>query len=287
MGERPMMKMLSLLLVLIMTVSCLEKKEKGALFLTDKSEETNTFVSNPIVDELERRIRLLEEKDLEWKEIQGEALESFEGIKKIVRKKCYDCHDSDTKLPFYGRPLPSINPVNRHQVEGLEALDMAAKFPLSSKGSNNQLALLAAFRNSVVEKSMPLKSYLLVYPFRRIKKKDQKKLLAWIDPLVERIKGFEEKYAEVIIDPSPQGMAKRVFSGKCFRCHANGISKGGFGGMEDMEALKNSKYVDLDNPTNSELYTISLSQEMPPNKKEALTEEELQTVLTWIQALED
>ncbi len=263
--------------------SCFKSKEKGALFVSDKTGQSNSFTPTPLVDELSRRIQLLEDKERDWKEIKDGALIDYKKIEKIVRKKCYDCHDSDTQLPFYGRPLPSINPINRHQVEGLEALDLAAKFPLSSKGSQNQIALLSAFRNSVVEKSMPLKSYTLVYPFRKIKKKDQKKLLAWIDPLLEKIKNFEEKYAEVLIDPTPAGRAKKVFAGKCFRCHANGISKGGFGGMQDLESLKKSKYVNLEYPTESEIYTISLSKQMPPNLKEALSEQELQDVLEWIQ----
>jgi len=263
--------------------SCFKSKEKGALFITDKTAETNNLAPSPLLDELQRRIRLLEEKEKDWKEIKDGALLEYKKIEKIVRKKCYDCHDSDTKLPFYGRPLPSINPVNRHQVEGLLALDFAAKFPLTSKGSQNQIALLTAFRNSVVEKSMPLKSYTLVYPFRKIRKKDQKKLLAWIDPLIEKIKDFEDKYAEVLLDPTPAGRAKKVFVGKCFRCHANGISKGGFGEMEDLEALKKSKFVNLKNPTASEIYSISVSKQMPPNPKEALSEQELQDVLDWIQ----
>lgn len=278
-----MLKPIIFLLILSTLVSCLQKKEKGALYLTDKANETNRFIDTSFTESLERRIRLLEEKSLEWKEIKGEALTSYKKIEKIVRKNCYDCHDSDTKLPFYGRPFPSINPINRHQVEGLEAFDFATKFPLKSKGSDNQLSLLNAFKNSVVEKTMPLKSYTLVYPFRKVTKKEQKKLLAWIDPLIERVKNFEDKYAEVILDITPSGMAKRVFATKCFRCHANGITKGGFGGMQDLEALKGSKYIDLDNPTQSEIYTISQSKEMPPNIKQALTEEELETVLFWIQ----
>lgn len=278
-----MLKRIIFLLILSSLVSCLHKKEKGALFLTDKARQSNPFIDSSITESLERRIRLLEEKDLEWKEIRGEALTSYKKIEKIVRKNCYDCHDSDTKLPFYGRPFPSVNPINRHQVEGLEAFDLAEKFPLKSKGSDNQLSLLSAFKYSIVEKTMPIKSYTLFYPFRKVTKKEQKKLLAWIDPLIERVKNFEDKYAEVILDTTPTGMAKRVFATKCFRCHANGITKGGFGGMQDLEALKASKYIDTDNPTLSEIYTISLSKEMPLNIKEALSEEELESVLSWIQ----
>ena len=274
-------RLLFLLLSFAFT-SCFQDEGKGPLYISPKTISSNKLPSS-VEENLRRKFKLLEEKNLEWKEIQKDALSSFKKIEKIVRKKCYDCHDSNTKLPFYRRPFPRINPINRHQVEGLEAFDFARKFPLKSLGSDNQLSLLNAFRNSVLDRTMPLKSYRLVYPFRKIKKKDQVVLLGWIDPLIEKIEQFEEKYSELVIDTSPKGMAQRVFSAKCFRCHANGTSKGGFGGMEDLEALKKSNFVNLKNPTLSEIFTISQSNEMPPNIKEKLNEEELEIILLWIQ----
>ena len=274
-----MKKHLILLISLCSLSSCYLSDEKSPLKVFNK----RGFNPNSAEADQRRRALLVEEKDYEWKEIQAEAIENFKTIEHIVRKMCFDCHDSKTKLPFYGRAFPRINPVNRHQVEGLEALDFVTKFPLKSLGSDNQLALLKAFRNSVVEKNMPLKSYTLIYRSRKIKKKDQEILLDWIDPLIEKLENFDEKYAEIIFDSTPAGKAKSILSVKCFRCHANGASKGNFGGMENLEALKKSKYVDLDKPTQSELYTISLSNEMPPNIKESLTEDELETILLWIQ----
>ena len=79
----------------------------------------------------------------------------------------------------------------------------------------------------------------------------------------------------------------RVFSAKCFRCHANGVSKGGFGNMHDLEKLRESEYIDLDSPDFSELYMISESGEMPPSRRDRLNSEELQTILEWIQAEAD
>lgn len=278
------MKIICFLSILLLLSSCFKSKEKGALYLTEKKNETESLnIPNPIVEDLERQIRLFEEKELEWKEIQKDALYEYKKIEKIVRKKCYDCHDSDTKLPLYGRVLPSINPVNHHQVDGIKALDLVHKFPLKAEGNPPQVALLKSFRNAVIDRTMPLKIYTKVYPFRKIRKKDQKKLLAWLNPLIEKVEAFNEKYESINLDPSPAGRAKRVFANKCMRCHGNGVSKGGFGGMEDLEALKKSKFVNLDNPTESELYLLSYNKKMPPNIRESLTDEELQTILDWIQ----
>lgn len=278
------MKKLFYLLILLLLSSCFKSKEKGALFLNDTNQSTENLTTSPIIEDLERQVRLFEEKELEWQAIQKDALFEFKKIKKIVKKKCYDCHDSDTKLPIYGRVLPSINPVNHHQVDGIKALDMVHKFPLKAQGNPPQIALLKSFRNAVIDKTMPIRIYTKVYPFRKIRKKDQKKLLAWLDPLIEKVEAFNEKYESINLDPSPAGKVKRVFANKCIRCHGNGASKGGFGGMEDLESLKKSKYVNLDSPTESELYLLSLNKEMPPSIREALSDEELQTVLDWIQA---
>ena len=57
--------------------------------------------------------------------------------------------------------------------------------------------------------------------------------------------------------------------------------------MHDLDFLKNSKYVDLETPDFSELYMISQSGEMPPSQRDRLNEEELQTILEWIQAEAD
>ena len=276
------MKTIFYLFLLFLLSSCFKGKEKGALYLSDRNKTSEPLGKSPIIEDLERQVRLFEEKELEWTEIKKDALFEYKKIEKIVQKKCYDCHDSDTKLPFYGRVFPNINPVNRHQVDGVHALDLVHKFPLKAEGNPPQVALLRSFRNAVIDKTMPLKIYRRVYPFRKIKKKDQVKLLAWIDPLIERLEAFDEKYESINLDPSPAGKVKRVFANKCIRCHGNGVSKGGFGGMEDLEALKKSKFVNLEKPTESELYLLSYNKKMPPTLREALSEEELQTILDWI-----
>jgi len=52
--------------------------------------------------------------------------------------------------------------------------------------------------------------------------------------------------------------------------------------MEDSMKLLASKYVDLKNPESSELLTITDKGQMPPNKREALTEKELFDLKEWL-----
>ena len=264
------------------------------------------------IDELLERIELLENKKEDWDEIIAEGLKTYRIIEPIIDKKCSACHDSDRGLPWYGKPFKERNSVYKHYVDGIAALDISTKFPLSSKGSNNQVALLNAIKNSVLDETMPLRVYTKFYPRRKITPQDKMAIKYWVEPLVEKITEWEQKYIYDLEDepipyiktcdddndesdqppvPSPienleaeRKKVTRVFAAKCFRCHANGVSKGGFGGMHDLETLAKSKYVDLDTPDFSEIFMISESGEMPPSKRDRLNTEELQTILNWITA---
>ena len=70
---------------------------------------------------------------------------------------------------------------------------------------------------------------------------------------------------------------------KCFRCHANGNARGGFGGMENTEGLLKSKYVSKDNPEQSKIFTTVRDGEMPPNKMDSLSVEEQYVVRDWLE----
>ncbi|MCR9206415.1 MAG: heme-binding domain-containing protein, partial [Halobacteriovoraceae bacterium] len=224
-------------------------------------------------------------KEYEFDQVAFEklALETYPEIQSIVKKKCSDCHDSRVKLPIYGRIFPRINPVKKHQVEGLRALDMKNGFPLIAKGNPPQISLLKAIKASVIDRTMPLKSYRLVYPFRRITKKDAKVFLGWVDPLIEEHERIQEKYAPLFEANTPKGKVERMVALKCLRCHGNGNNRGGVGGFEDLEAIKkNPKLVNVSEPEKSLFYTVCKSGEMPTDPRERLTEEELDSILEWI-----
>lgn len=260
------------------------------------------------LDELLARIELLENKKEDWDEIVAEGLESFRIIEPILKKKCYACHDSDRGVPWYGKPFKEHNSVYHHYIDGIAALDFSTKFPLRSAGSNNQIALLNAVKNTVLDETMPLKVYTRFYPRRKIKPQDKMAIKYWVEPLVDKIEAWEQKYIYDLEDAplftikscgeeqrDPQEIdlqaarkkVTRVFSAKCFRCHANGVSKGGFGNMHDLSALIKTNYIDLDSPDFSELYMISESGEMPPSSRDRLNYEEVQTILEWIRAEAD
>jgi len=277
-----MLKWLSLFLIL---TSCIDRPQKSEVLFSSpdtRAEEQRLQQEEEERLELQRQREFEQEKKETWTRITLTARETFKDVEPIFSKKCFDCHDSSRRLPLYGRILPRINPVNAHQRDGLEVLDMVNTFPIDAIGSPKQISLLTAIKNSVLEKTMPLKSYTFIYRSRKINSRDQEKIVAWVDPLIQEIQDYYDRFEPDFDDGSFRFKAKKIFEAKCFRCHANGISKGNFGGMEDLEKLKNSKYVDLNSPLNSDLYKIVESGEMPTNPREMLSDEELSYVLEWI-----
>lgn len=257
-------------LLLFFLVSCSNPFEgRGKLVFRDIQQET--ILENQFKEELAFA------KKREWETIVREAKESFDDIRPLLVKKCFDCHDANTKLPLYARVFPNINPLTKHQADGLKALDFSEKFPLKAQGNPSQLSLLNAFRSSVQDKTMPIASYTAVYRSSKITPEDQELIFAWIDPLVEKIQSYHERYSDNVLT-GPQ-----ILEQKCFRCHANGVKKGGFGEMENTEKLFKGKFVDLEDPSQSILYTISHDGEMPPNPREALTQEELIIFREWLE----
>ena len=271
------------------------------------------------IDELINLIEILEEKKQAWDEIVAEGLETYRVIEPMFKKKCYACHDRDRGVPWYGKPFKERNPIYHHYVDGIAALDFSTKFPLSSEGTTNQVALLTAIKNSVLDETMPLKAYTRIFPKRKITPQDKMNVTIWANNLIEKIQDWEQKFVVDIEDfpiprerhecqetpspspspspspPSPRPIdieshrkkVTRVFSNKCFRCHANGAAKGGFGDMQNLPELVKSNYIDLSNPDLSEIYLLSDSGEMPPSKRERLNQEELLIIFEWIKAEAD
>lgn len=224
------------------------------------------------------RLAFLKEKKETMDAIVSDAKKSFEIISPLIERKCFDCHDANTKLPFYGRILPRLNPIHKHQVDGLKALDFSETYPLKANGNPPQLSLLKSIRNSVIDRTMPLKSYRTIYRSRKVTDEDEALVLAWVDPLIERLEDYEAKFESQEIGAVA---ALKIMEMKCFRCHANGNAKGGFGDMQDKDKLLRGPFFNLKDPVNSLMITSAQSGEMPPNPRDALTEDELFSLREW------
>lgn len=243
------------------------------------------------------------EKKEEWQKILVVGNQGYKDISNLIGKKCNDCHHENRRLPLYGRVLRRINPVFKHQKEGLLALDFSLGFPLkTSQGyrpkakdeitkfdtnASTQLSYLRAIKEEVIHRSMPLKSYTAIYRSRKISKSDEEKILNWVDPLILQLENYIQKYNPYDPNASASENIIKVFESKCIRCHGKGNSRGGFGDIEDLGKLKDSPYISLDHPEQSELYQQVLNGDMPIARSEQLTQEELNIVLEWIKEERD
>jgi hypothetical protein len=286
--------MRTLLLVLLLA-GCGQSPSKNQLLFNDPEKDAQQRLL-----EQERirqnQLRLEREKQEDWQKIVVDAKESYQDIKPLIKRKCYDCHNENVKLPFYGRIARRINPVYKHQKEGLLALDFSQEFPLrisdgyrpisQSVPEKNvnidvQISYLEAIKETTIKRTMPLRIYTALYRSRRVFNQDEQKILNWVEPLIVRLQDYQKKYRGTNLTPSQK--VANVFAAKCIRCHGNGVARGGFGDMEKLQELKESTYVNQNDPTQSALYLIVESGEMPVNPAQRLTQEELDIVLDWIQ----
>ncbi len=242
------------------------QEEQDALRALEEKRETD-------------RLEFLAEKKLTAESIIADANLGFHELKPLLKQKCFDCHDSGTRLPLYGRIFSNRNPIAQHQVDGLKALDFAEGYPFKAQGNPPQIALLKSIRNAVETRSMPIKIYRVFYPRRKITQTDEEKILAWVNPLISRLEEFTLKYESVT---EPSAIARQIFEQKCFRCHANGNARGGFGEMEKIPVLLSGKFVNLKDPLGSRLYQEIESGSMPPSKRDRLTSDELAGVREWL-----
>lgn len=259
------------------------EKAKAAKVQADKElkKANDEALQKAKIKELnDQRVSFQLEKNRVWVDINTEARESFKGIHDIVQNKCSSCHDSTVNLPFYGKIFRQINPVNQHQVDGLKSLDFGKGYPFVAKGNPPQIAVLKAIKTAVLERSMPIKMFTAVYPSKKINDDDEKRIIDWIDPVVEKLQDYDLKYN--VSDASIATQAKKILELKCFRCHANGNNKGNFGDMEKTDEMLKGKYVNLVDPDQSRLLTKIIQGKMPPSKLEALTAEETNTVRDWL-----
>lgn len=253
--------------------------KKSSLEFRDLNQEALEASEQAMV-EAQRQRELFEiEKKESWDSIVSEAKESFETIRPIIERKCFDCHDSNTKLPLYARALPGINPLAKHQRDGIAALDFSDAFPLKASGTPTQVSLLKAIKHAVQDRTMPIKMYTTVYRSKKISEEDQIEILNWIDPLIEKIEDYQERF-----ENKQELTAQSILENKCFRCHANGVAKGGFGDLENKEKLLKSKFINHSDPEGSEFYKIVEDGRMPPSKRNSLTQDELILVREWLKA---
>ena len=99
-------------------------------------------------------------------------------VKPIFEKKCFDCHGSTTKYPWYYK-VPGAKQLIEHDIsESKEHLDMSNDFPF--KGHGEPKDDLEAIKKSVQNKSMPPFRYRILHGDSALSEEEVKIVDAWV-----------------------------------------------------------------------------------------------------------
>ena len=102
----------------------------------------------------------------------------LQDIKPIFQKKCFDCHSSQTKNPWY-RNLPGAKQLIDHDLkEAKEHLDMYPDFPFQSHAS--PLEDLEAIAKSVKENEMPPLRSRIMHPRAALSDEEKNLIFQWV-----------------------------------------------------------------------------------------------------------
>lgn len=104
---------------------------------------------------------------------------SYQDVRPILERSCFDCHSSLTDFPWY-HSLPLIGGMlDSHVKEGREHLDLTNDFPFGGHGG--QVDHLNEIKEQIEEGEMPLWSYRLMHWGTAVEGERRDSLFAWID----------------------------------------------------------------------------------------------------------
>jgi hypothetical protein len=105
-------------------------------------------------------------------------------VQKILRRSCYDCHSNNTAYPWYGSVQPVAWWLNQHVSEGKAELNFSAFADYDTKRAVRKLQAVA---DEVLDRHMPLKSYLWMHREAKLTDADVALLTQWAEDLAGEI----------------------------------------------------------------------------------------------------
>jgi cytochrome c len=108
-----------------------------------------------------------------------------EDVRRVLEKKCADCHSANTHYPVYTRLAPVSWMIERDVHEGRSAFDMSRWQDYSA---DNQISLLTRIGSESRSGEMPLKHYLLLHPDNRLTAQEQELIYNWARAERKRIR---------------------------------------------------------------------------------------------------
>jgi cytochrome c len=108
-----------------------------------------------------------------------------EDVRRVLEKKCGDCHSANAHYPAYTRLAPVSWMIERDVHEGRSAFDMSRWQDYTAE---NQISLLTRIGSESRSGEMPLKPYLLLHPGNRLTAREQDLIYDWARAERKRIR---------------------------------------------------------------------------------------------------
>lgn len=105
-------------------------------------------------------------------------------VREILRRACYDCHSNQTTYPWYAAVQPVAWWLNDHVSEGKAELNFSEFAAYDRKRAVRRLQSVA---DEVIDRHMPLKSYLLMHREAKLSDADVGLLSQWAEDLAEEL----------------------------------------------------------------------------------------------------
>ena len=126
-----------------------------------------------------------------------------EEVRRVLEKKCGDCHSENAHYPAYTRLAPVSWMIERDVHEGRTVLDLSR---WQFYTADSQADLLTRIASEARSGGMPLKQYLLLHPDNRLTADEQQQIYDWAKAERRRIR---QRLSENLNKPAVNSRTER------------------------------------------------------------------------------
>lgn len=156
---------------------------------TEVHKEKKVEVKPKITVEVKKDAVELQKIDIKKQTLEAINQDYLKEVKPIFESKCFDCHSSMTKYPWYYK-LPIVKSMIDHDIkEANSHIDMSNDFPFISH--DTPINDLKSIKESVKKGHMPPLRYIIAHWDARLSEKDVEDIVMWSETSIRRLEKIE------------------------------------------------------------------------------------------------